>query len=55
MAKKEKAGFELKQLLLSKQFSINEKDILKAIVGEEKLTISEAKKKIENFLKRKVK
>lgn len=47
--------FTKDQLLKSKQFNIQEKDIIQAIVKDEKLTVKETKDKIKNFLKRKVK
>ncbi|WDV47450.1 hypothetical protein PV797_07165 [Clostridiaceae bacterium M8S5] len=50
-----KKSFSVNELLESNQLTIYEKDILKALNESGKLTVNEAKKKINQFLKRKVK
>ena len=50
-----KMSYSLESLLNSDKFTIYEKDILKVVATNEILTLSEANKKIKEFLKRKVK
>ena len=49
------AKFSKEQILSSKQFTVIEKDVLKALLGESQYTLKEAKKIIDDFNKKEVK
>ncbi len=49
------AKFSKEQIVSSKKFTVIEKDILKALLGENHYTLKEANKVIDDFNKKEVK